>query len=164
MKYANITTCDIANGKDIGVVLWCQGCSLNCPGCQNKCTHAASDGRDFTYKEEDLILDELKKPYISRLTLSGGHPLEPYNIEACTNLCRKVKSEVPTTKIWCYTGWLWENVKDLELVKFYVDVLVDGPYVESKRDITLPWRGSANQRVIDVKASLEKNKVVLYDR
>ena len=164
MRYADITTCDIANGEGIGVVLWCQGCSLDCPGCQNKCTHAVAEGREFTKKEEDLIIEELKRKQITRLTLSGGHPLEPYNLEACTNLSKRVKTEVPGTEIWCYTGWLWENVKDLELVKFYTDVLVDGPYVESLRDITLPWRGSSNQRVIDVKASLSKDKVVLYDR
>lgn len=163
MRYADITTCDVANGKGLGVVLWCQGCSLNCPGCQNKCTHAAAAGREFTMKEEDLILKELAKPQISRLTLSGGHPLEPYNIEACLELCKRVKSQFPNTQIWCYTGWLWEDVKDLELVKFYVDVLVDGPYIEKLRDITLPWRGSLNQMVIDVKASLKSDSIVLFE-
>jgi anaerobic ribonucleoside-triphosphate reductase activating protein len=163
MRYADITTCDIANGEGIGVVLWCQGCSLNCPGCQNKCTHAAAEGREFTLREQDLILEELSRKQISRLTLSGGHPLEPYNIGACADLCKLVKSKLPHTKIWCYTGWLWEDVKDLELVKFYVDVLVDGPYIESLRDITLPWRGSSNQRVIDVKASIKNNNITLYE-
>jgi anaerobic ribonucleoside-triphosphate reductase activating protein len=163
MRYADITTCDIANGKGIGVVLWCQGCSLNCPGCQNKCTHAAAEGKEFTLREEDLIIKELNRSQISRLTLSGGHPLEPYNIVACLRLCKRVKSELPNTQIWCYTGWLWEDVKDLELVKYYVDVLVDGPYVESLRDITLPWRGSSNQRVIDVRASIKNNNITLYE-
>ena len=81
MRYADITTCDIANGEGIGVVLWCQGCSLDCCGCQNKCTHAKSEGKEFTSVEEDLIITELSRKHISRLTLSGGHPLEPYNIE-----------------------------------------------------------------------------------
>lgn len=160
MRYADITTCDIANGEGIGVVLWCQGCSLNCPGCQNKCTHVAAEGKEFTKKEEDQIIAELGRSQISRLTLSGGHPLEPYNVQACIDLCKRVKRELPDTKIWCYTGWLWETVKDFELVKFYVDVLVDGPYIESFRDITLPWRGSSNQRVIDVKASIKAGKVI----
>lgn len=163
MRYADITTCDLANGKMLGVVLWCQGCSLNCPGCQNKCTHAAAEGKEFTLREEDLIIKELRRSQISRLTLSGGHPLEPYNIEACLELCKRVKSELPNTQIWCYTGWLWEEVKDLELIKYYVDVLVDGPYVESLRDITLPWRGSSNQRVIDVRASIKNNNITLYE-
>ena len=162
MRYADITTCDIANGEGIGVVLWCQGCSVGCVGCQNKCTHAVAEGREFTKKEEDLILSELAKPQISRLTLSGGHPLEPYNIEACLELCKRVKTEYPETKIWCYTGWLWEDVKDLEIMK-YIDVLVDGPYVESMRDITLAFRGSYNQMVIDVQASLKTNDLVLYN-
>jgi anaerobic ribonucleoside-triphosphate reductase activating protein len=161
MRYADITTCDIANGEGIGVVLWCQGCSLNCPGCQNKCTHAAAEGKEFTKKEEDLIMSELSRSQISRLTLSGGHPLEPYNIDACLKLCTRVKSELPDIKIWCYTGWLWESIKDFKIVEL-IDVLVDGPYIESLRDITLPWRGSSNQRVIDVQAALEKNKVILY--
>lgn len=160
MRYADITTCDLANGKMLGVVLWCQGCSLNCPGCQNKCTHAAAEGREFTKAEEDLIISELKRPQISRLTLSGGHPLEPYNIDACLALCKRVREEAPDTQIWCYTGWLWEDVKDLEIMQ-YIDVLVDGPYVESLRDITLPWRGSYNQRIIDVKASLQTDAVYM---
>ena len=163
MRYADITTCDIANGEGIGVVLWCQGCSLDCPGCQNKCTHAVAEGKEFTSREENLIIEELNRKQISRLTLSGGHPLEPYNIDACLDLCRRVTRQAPNTKIWCYTGWLWENVKDLAIMK-YIDVLVDGPYVERLRDIALPWRGSSNQRVIDVQKSLEQNKVVLYDR
>jgi anaerobic ribonucleoside-triphosphate reductase activating protein len=161
MRYADITTCDIANGEGIGVVLWCQGCSLNCPGCQNECTHAAAEGKEFTKKEEDLIIAELNRKQISRLTLSGGHPLEPYNIDACLELCKRINYDAPYTKIWCYTGWLWEDVKDLEIMD-HLDVLVDGPYIESLRDITLPWRGSSNQRVIDVQASLEHGKVVIY--
>ena len=162
MRYADITTCDIANGEGIGVVLWCQGCSLDCCGCQNKCTHAKSEGKEFTSVEEDLIITELSRKHISRLTLSGGHPLEPYNIEECLNLCKLVSEKSPNTKIWCYTGWLWENVKDFEIMK-YIDVLVDGPYIDSDRDITLPWRGSNNQRVIDVKASLSSGDIVLYN-
>jgi anaerobic ribonucleoside-triphosphate reductase activating protein len=162
MRYADITTCDIANGNKLGVVLWCQGCSLNCPGCQNKCTHATSDGKEFTKREENLIIKELKKPHISRLTLSGGHPIEPYNITACTNLCKRVREEVPDTEIWCYTGHTWEGVKNLELMS-YIDVLVDGPFIEALRDISLPWRGSSNQRIIDVKASLKNGKVVLFN-
>ena len=161
MRFADITTCDIANGLGIGVVLWCQGCSLNCPGCQNKCTHAASDGREFTKAEADMILAELSKSQISRLTLSGGHPLESYNIEACTELCKRVKAERPDTQIWCYTGWLWEDVQIFEIMK-YIDVLVDGPFVESQRDITLPFRGSLNQRVILVQESLAADEVILY--
>lgn len=161
MRYANITTCDIANGEKLGVVLWCQGCSLACPGCQNECIQSPTGGKEFTNKEEDLIINELKRPQIKRFTLSGGHPLESYNIQACLNLCKRIREEVPDIKIWCYTGFVWENIKDLEIMS-YLDVLVDGPYVEALRDISLPWRGSTNQRLIDVKASLKNNKTVLY--
>ena len=161
MRYADITTCDIANGEGIGVVLWCQGCSLNCPGCQNQGTHSFSCGRDFTNNEIELIINELNRQQITRLTLSGGHPIEPSNIGACLELCKQVRRRAPHIKIWCYTGWLWEDVKDLNIMK-YIDVLVDGPYIESKRDITLPWRGSTNQRVIDVKASIKNNNITLY--
>lgn len=161
MRYANITTCDIANGKHLGVVLWCQGCSLNCPGCHNQCTQTRESGKEFTEREEALILEELKKPQIKRLTLSGGHPLESYNIDTCTKLCQRVKGEFPDTKIWCYTGWLWEDVKHLEIMN-YIDVLVDGPYIEDLRDITLAWRGSSNQRVIDVQASIKNNNITLH--
>ena len=161
MRYANITTCDIANGENLGVVLWCQGCSLNCPGCQNTASHNPAAGREFTSREEELIMAELRKPQIKRLTLSGGDPLEHYNVETCTVLCRRVKSELPGIKIWCYTGWLWDDVKQLEIMK-YLDVLVDGPYVEELRDITLAWCGSSNQRIINVPASLESGEVILY--
>ena len=160
MRYADITTCDIANGEGVGVVLWCQGCSLNCPGCQNVCTHASAAGKEFTSAEEIKIFTELTRPQITRLTLSGGHPLEDYNIEECTKLCKNVKAELPDIKIWCYTGYLWEAVKDLEIMK-YIDILVDGPFVEDLRDISIPWRGSSNQRIIDVKASLSKRTITL---
>lgn len=159
MRFADITTCDIANGNGVGVVLWCQGCSLNCPGCHNICTHSPDNGTEFTSKEVDKIIKELSKPHVTRFTLSGGHPLEPYNVSECTELCKRVKSELPKIKIWCYTGWLWEDVKDLEIMK-YIDVLVDSPYIEHLRDISLAWRGSSNQRVIDVQASTN-NPVLL---
>lgn len=161
MRYANITTCDIANGKNVGVVLWCQGCSLNCPNCHNDCAHSPDEGMEFTKVEEEKLFTELHRPQIKRLTLSGGHPLEPYNLPTCTNLCKRVKQELPDTEIWCYTGWLWEDVKDLEIMK-YLDVLVDGPFINEYRDITLPWRGSSNQRIILVQESLSAKKVILY--
>lgn len=160
MRYADITTCDIANGKNLGVVLWCQGCSLDCPGCQNTCAHSPNEGFEFTQREVDIILNELRRPQLKRLTLSGGHPLEPYNIEACLDLCKRVKQELPDIEIWCYTGYTWENIKDLEIMN-YLDVLVDGPYVESLRDITLPWRGSKNQRIIDIKETIRTGDIKL---
>lgn len=160
MRYADITTCDIANGEKLGVVLWCQGCSLACPGCQNSCAHSPDEGREFTIKEEEMIIHELSKPQFKRFTLSGGHPLESYNLSSCTALCKKIKTQIPNIEIWCYTGYLWEDVKDLEIMN-YIDILVDGPYIEENRDISLPWRGSSNQRIINVKASIKNRKLIL---
>jgi anaerobic ribonucleoside-triphosphate reductase activating protein len=161
MRYADITTCDIANGKDFGVVLWCQGCSLNCPGCHNPETHSPTAGKEFTKKEEDLIIKELSKPHIKRFTLSGGHPLEKYNIEACTALCKRIKAELPEISIWCYTGFVWEDISNLDILN-YLDVLVDGSYKQDLRTINIPWRGSNNQRVIDVKSSLKNHTLIYY--
>lgn len=160
MRYSGITTCDITNGEGIGVVLWCQGCDLRCPGCHNTETWSFDAGKEFTLRELDELFQELNKPYITRLTLSGGHPLAPNNITTATAICREIKLSYPNKKIWVYTGYLWEEIKDYAIMK-YIDVLVDGAYEEDKRDITLAFRGSSNQRIIDVQKSLETNEVVL---
>lgn len=162
MRYADITTCDLANGKNLGIVLWCQGCSLDCPGCHNDCAHNPEEGKEFDSKAEALLFKELQRPQLKRVTLSGGHPLEPYNIDTCLDLCKRIKQARPEIQIWCYTGWLWEVVKNYEIMK-YLDVLVDGPYMESLRDVSLAWRGSSNQRVIDVRESLKTGEVVTLD-
>ena len=162
MKFADITTCDIANGDGIGVVLWCQGCSLKCEGCHNKCTQDADCGTEFTDYYKNNILSELRRKDIDRLTLSGGHPLEKYNVDGCLDLCKAVRKEFgDSIRIWLYTGYVFESIADMEILK-YVDVLVDGPFELDKRDIRLAYRGSSNQRVIDVKKSLSTGSVVLY--
>ena len=162
MNYNKITTCDIANGDGIGVVLWCQGCDLRCTNCQNQETWEYNGGRPFTEYDFDMLLLELRKPYNKRLTLSGGHPLAPHNLETSTEICRVVKSIMPDKKIWLYTGYNFEDIIDYQILK-YVDVLVDGPFIQDQYDITLAFRGSSNQRLIDVQASLLKKKVVLYE-
>lgn len=160
MKYAKIEKNSIANGLGIRVVLWCQGCRMNCKGCHNPQTHSFESGYIFDTEAVVKICNELKKPYIAGLTLSGGHPLEPENIKECTALCRYVKQKYSTKSIWLYTGWVWEDIKDLEIMK-YIDVLVDGQYIEEKRNISLPFCGSENQRIIDVKKSLNNKSLVL---
>lgn len=160
MKYAKIEKNSIANGLGIRVILWCQGCRMNCKGCHNPQTHSFEGGHIFDTEAVVKICNELKKPYIAGLTLSGGHPLEPENIKECTALCRYVKQKYPTKNIWLYTGWVWEDIKDLEIMK-YIDVLVDGQYIEEKRNISLPFCGSENQRIIDVKKSLNNKSLVL---
>lgn len=162
MRYSDITTCDICNGVGLGVVLWCSGCSLQCPNCHNQELQDSCKGKLFDRHAYQKICDELSKPYITRLTLSGGHPLEPYNIDACTKLCCEVKNLFPHINIWLYTGFKWEDIKN-EKIFNYVDVVVDGPYIDESRDITLPFRGSSNQRIIDVQKSLREKEVCIYD-
>ena len=160
MNYHNITHDDMNNGDGLRVVLWCSGCSLHCKECQNPQTWEATSGILFDEKAEEEIFEQLSQSYISGITYSGGHPLESYNIETITNLAKKIKENFPNKTQWLYTGFLWENVKDLEIMQ-YLDVVVDGPYIDSQRDITLKWRGSSNQRIIDVQKSLKENNIVL---
>lgn len=161
MRYVKIERNSVANGVGIRTVLWCQGCSLHCKGCHNPHTWDFDSGKIFDVKAVQTICEELEKPYVAGLTLSGGHPLEPNNIKECTALCRYLKTKYPQKTIWLYTGWLWESIKQLDIMK-YIDVVVEGPYIDSLRDITLKYCGSKNQRVIDVKKSLTENKLVIF--
>lgn len=162
MRYLKIENVDIGNGLDVGSVLWVSGCSHHCPQCHNPQTWDKNAGEEFTGEVLDNLLDKLKRPYIKRLTLSGGDPLFLGNRDEITNVVRKVKKNFPNIKIWCYTGYLWEEVKDLPCMDF-IDVLVDGEFKVELRDITLPFCGSSNQRIINVKESLKKGCVVLEE-
>ena len=161
MRVAKIEKNSVANGPGVRVVVWCQGCSVQCPGCHNKSTWDSNGGEVFTCSDGFEVIEMLKFPWVDGLTLSGGHPLEPYNIDMCTELCKGVKDSAPDKSIWLYTGWFWEDIKHVPIFQF-VDVVVDGPYIDTLRDISLPYCGSTNQRVIDVKASLGSNEIVLY--
>ena len=162
MNYLKIEDVDIGNGLDVGTVLWVSGCSHHCPQCHNPQTWDKNAGEEFTEEVLDNLLEKLKRPYIKRLTLSGGDPLFLGNRDEITNIVRKVKKDFPNIKIWCYTGYLWEDVKDLPCMDF-IDVLVDGEFKVELRDITLPFCGSSNQRIINVKESLKKGCVVLEE-
>lgn len=162
MNYQKISHSDVSNGSGVGMVLWVSGCTQHCFGCHNPETWDFNSGIPYTPEIETEIINSLKPDYISRLTLSGGHPLEAENIETVFDLCKKVKSIYPNKKIWLYTGYTWENINGLPILK-YVDVLVDGKFVQDLRDITLKWKGSSNQRVIDVQKSLEKGKIILWE-
>ena len=162
MKYLKISNFDTANGLGIGNVLWVSGCSHHCPQCHNPQTWDKNAGEEFTEEVLDNLLDKLKRPFIKRLTLSGGDPLFLGNRDEITNVVRKVKKNFPNIKIWCYTGYLWEEVKDLPCMD-YIDVLVDGEFKIDLKDITLPFCGSSNQRVIDVQKSLKTGKVILEE-
>lgn len=162
MRYHNITHDDMLNGEGLRVVLWVSGCSHHCKGCQNPITWNENEGLLFDEKAENELFDELKKEYISGVTFSGGDPLFLDNRDTVTKLCKKIRESFSNKSIWLYTGYTWESVSALEVVK-YIDVLVDGRFEEKLKDNTLHWKGSSNQRVIDVKKSLKIADVVLYE-
>ena len=162
MQYHNITKDDMLNGDGLRVVLWVAGCGHACPGCHNPITWDENGGLPFDEAAKEEIFTELAKDYVSGVTFSGGDPLYPANREQIGALAREVHARFPEKTIWLYTGFLWEDIKDLPFLK-YVYVLVDGPFVEAEKDVTLHWKGSANQRVIDVKKSLAQGSVVLYE-
>ena len=162
MEYFKVSDLDTASELSSENVLWVSGCSHHCPQCHNPQTWDKNAGEEFTGEVLDNLLDKLKRPYIKRLTLSGGDPLFLGNRDEITNIVRKVKKNFPNIKIWCYTGYLWEEVKDLPCMDF-IDVLVDGEFKVELRDITLPLCGSSNQRIINVKESLKKGCVVLEE-
>lgn len=147
MNYSKIETCNIGNGLGFRVVLWVSGCGHRCPGCQNSETWDPNFGKNFTDAELVKILEYLDKPYIKGLTLSGGDPLFTGNRKVVEKICRRIKELFPEKDVWLYTGYRYEDIKDLELLKF-VDVIVDGRYEQEHRDITLPFRGSINQRIL----------------
>jgi anaerobic ribonucleoside-triphosphate reductase activating protein len=162
MKYHNILHEDMSNGPGLRTVLFVSGCDRHCPGCQNPQTWDKNSGITFGGEEAAEIFQCLEEDYISGLTLVGGEPLMPYNAPLLTELCKECKSMFTDKTIWCYTGFRYEEVKDMEIMK-YIDVLLDGPFVQELADEKIKWVGSSNQRVIDVKATRANNKeIVLY--
>ena len=161
MRYHNITKDDMLNGDGLRVVLWVAGCSHCCRECQNPITWDPNGGLPFTEAEENEIFAVLDKDYISGITFSGGDPLHPSNISAVTALARKIRQKYPQKTIWLYTGALWEEIQCEEIVN-YLDVCVDGEFVAEKKDVTLQWKGSSNQRVINVPATLREGRIVLH--
>lgn len=165
MHYHNITTDDMLNGDGLRVVLWVAGCEHHCKGCHNPITWDADGGLQFDDKTKDELFDLLAQDHISGLTLSGGDPLAYKNVIPVGMLVKEVKDLYPNKTIWVYTGYTWEDIMRNHYCRYYllpyVDVVVDGEYVQELRDTSLKWRGSSNQRVIDVQKSLEQEKVVL---
>jgi anaerobic ribonucleoside-triphosphate reductase activating protein len=169
MNYAKINPNDIANGTGVRVTLFVSGCTHHCKGCFNSETWDFNYGTPFTEETEDKILELLKPDYIEGLTLLGGEPMEPQNQKALLSLLKKVKKEFPQKNIWCYSGYLFDS----EIIKgrahtdvtdellSCIDVLVDGRFMEDKKNIMLKFRGSENQRIIDVEESIRQNKVIL---
>lgn len=166
MNYLKIDKCDMLNGDGIRVSLWVSGCEHNCSQCQNPQTWDVGSGIPFDKEAEEELLDAINKDYISGITFTGGDPLHENNLEDVLNLVNKIRLLLPEKTIWLYTGYTFEQCVENTTRRQIIskcDVLVDGRYVDSQRDITLRWRGSMNQRVIDVQASLQNKEIVLYD-
>lgn len=170
MNYGNIKFNDIANGEGVRVSLFVSGCTHHCKNCFNKETWDFDYGQPFTVETEQSIIDALRPEHINGLTLLGGEPMEPANQKALLPFIKRVKETFPNKTIWCYSGYLFDSELlspsrahcpwTRELLS-YIDVLVDGEFVEELKDITLRFKGSSNQRIIDVPASLQSGKVVL---
>lgn len=161
MRYHNITKDDMLNGEGLRVVLWVSGCGHHCEGCHNAITWDPEGGIPFDAAAEAELFGVLARDYISGITFSGGDPLYPANRAEIERLARRVKAEYPQKNIWLYTGYRWEEISALPLME-YIDVLVDGRFVLALRDAKLHWKGSFNQRIIDVQKSLAQSSLYLY--
>ena len=161
MRYHNITKDDMLNGDGLRTVLWVAGCSHGCKNCHNPITWDICGGIPFDEAAKKELFEALEPDYISGITFSGGDPLHMQNRDEVGELIKEVCEKYPNKTIWVYTGYTWDAVKDLPYLKF-VDVLVDGPFVEELKDVTLHWKGSANQRVIDIQKTLESGEIVLH--
>lgn len=164
MYYSGIEPCDVLNGEGFRTTIWVSGCEQNCKGCFNPLTHNPTYGKEYTQNTQDYILNCLSKSYIQGLTITGGHPLESYNINTVENLIDSVLGFLPSKDIWLYTAFTWEEIQKNDRLKQIINkcnILVDGRYVESLRDISLKFRGSSNQRLIDIKNSTQDNVKIL---
>lgn len=171
MNYAEIKNCDIANGIGVRVSLFVSGCTHHCKGCFNEVAWDFDYGTPFTQETIDKILDMMRPGYIRGLTLLGGEPFEPQNQGPIVELLRQIKEKMPEKSIWAFSGYLFDRdilsgrLGDWKVTQeylSYLDVLVDGPFVEAKKNLSLRFRGSENQRIIDVPASLAQRKIVLW--
>lgn len=162
MRYHNITKDDMLNGVGLRTVLWVAGCSHGCKECHNPITWDANGGIPFDEAARNELFEELAKPYISGVTISGGDPLYPGNREDISKLIEEIHKRFPGKTIWLYTGYEWEEIKDLPFLSL-ADVVVDGKFQAEQKDVTLHWRGSSNQKVIDVKKSLSDDRIVLFE-
>ena len=172
MNYADIKQYDVANGLGIRVSLFVSGCTHHCKNCFNKETWDFHFGNPFTEAEIEKILEYLKPTYVSGLSLLGGEPFEPENQPGLLPLVKKVKEAYPEKNIWCYTGYLFDEdicgkmldqVPETRELLSYIDVLIDGPFIEERKNLKIRFRGSDNQRIIDVKKTMEAGEIVLWE-
>lgn len=179
MNYAQIRSMDISNGEGIGVSLFVQGCDFHCKNCFNSETWEFSKGQEWNDKTKNQFLKLIEKPFIQRVSILGGEPLHPKNVQNVLKIVDEIRFSYPTKNIWLYTGYTWEQImhpvitdinseqlKMLQMRKELVskcDVLIDGRYIDELRDVSLHWRGSSNQRVINVQETLKQNQIVLWE-
>ena len=171
MKYATIKTVDIANGTGVRVSLFVSGCTHRCPDCFNEIAWDFQYGEDFTQDTIDFILQALAPQHIAGLTLLGGEPMELINQVGLLPLLRQVHERFPNKDIWCYTGYLYEDLQPggrvygavTDEILSYLDILVDGPFLVDQKNIRLKFRGSENQRIIDIKKTNQARKIILWD-
>nr|WP_297765949.1 anaerobic ribonucleoside-triphosphate reductase activating protein [uncultured Butyrivibrio sp.] len=173
MNYANIIYTDVANGIGCRTSLFVSGCTHHCKGCFNKVTWDFAYGDNFTKEVKDEIINSLRPSYINGLTILGGEPMEVINQKSLAPFISRVKKELPNKTIWLYSGYTWEELNnkenkrchsaDTSVILNNIDILVDGEFVEDKKDLTLRFRGSSNQRVIDVHKTIESGAVILSD-
>lgn len=179
MRYASIRSMDISNGAGLGIALFVQGCHFHCTNCFNQETWDFNGGKEWTQEiENDFVNLLVTNQHIDRVSILGGEPLCNENIIAICNLIKTIKLYFPKKKIWCYTGYTWEQIfnkydSDAPHYRIYdtfredaikmIDILVDGQYIDRLRDLTLAFRGSSNQRIIDVQKSIEANSIVLWE-
>ena len=162
MRYNLIRKMDIADGPGVRVSIFMQGCQFHCKNCFNPETWDFNGGKEFNDEVIEKVLQLCKKDHIKGLSILGGEPMNPVNREVTTKLAKKFKENFPDKNLWMWTGFKYEDLKDEEVFK-YVDVLVDGQYKDELHDPTLKWKGSANQRVIDIKKSRENNEIVIFN-
>lgn len=182
IHYASIRSMDISNGEGIGVALFVQGCKFHCKNCFNPETWDFNDGKEWTQGVKEKFLELANRPYINRISILGGEPLADENLDDVLDLVNEIRLLLPNKTIWLYTGYEWEHIFDhiwhyhpqtqeklsigrwkRQQIISQCDVLIDGQYIDSQKDLTLPWRGSVNQRVINIKESLQKGEIVLWE-
>ena len=166
MRYADFYDCDLCNGTYVGISLFVQGCPLHCKNCFNPSTWSFSGGKEWTERVEDRFMTLLYRPYIKRVSFLGGEPMADGNYETVLNICKNIKNIFnEDKKIWIYSGFDWEYLIDNKEIRKglqYVDVLIDGRFIDEQKDLSLKFKGSSNQRIIDVQKSLKTNSVVLW--
>lgn len=164
MRYADITECEICNGRGVGITYWCQGCPIHCPNCFNKSTWDINGGKEFDQATHDKFMQLVARPYIDRVSILGGEPLCKENAEDVYKLVQDIRREFPEKKIWIYTGYTWESLTGFsKQAAENADVVVDGAFKQELQDFRLAFRGSSNQRLINVPETLKNGKIITLD-